>query len=471
MGVLRSTLSLLLSSSISRVANLISLTLYARVLGAEVVGHYFLFLTVTLITATVSDFGIAGALEKRVSEETRPEDILCSTIFLKIISTISVLLVIHTLLRAEVGNFIGLDVFIAVLAGVIGREGGRIAIFLLRGELQVEMSAVVQGTRSLFTSIVGILVVLSGLGVRELIWVYVLGWYLVIIFGAYARNTGLGSLNRCSMRSIYSYSKYNYINSFGGQLYSWFDLAVIGFFLTASEVAIYEYAWRISSIVLMTTMAVTNSVFPYISSWNSEENISRITSATSDAVTFSLFFSIPAFFGVLSVSDEILELVFGSEFATGAVVLLILTLEKILYSSYAVLSRSLAGMDRVRPTAYATLLTAIVNVCLNIVLVTRFGIEGAAVATTLSVLLNLLLHYGLIRSELDMTIELSDPLLLTVCSALMFALTTTVKNHIGVSNLAELAFVISLAVIVYGVMTYTVPTLRTSIWKQLLRSG
>jgi len=85
------------------------------------------------------------------------------------------------------------------------------------------------------------------------------------------------------------------------------------------------------------------------------------------------------------LAPDLLGLLFGSEYRSGAIVLILLMAEKVIRSIQLITDKVLQGLDLANLSAKATVLAVVVNAALNMLLVPLMGIDGAGLATLLSV--------------------------------------------------------------------------------------
>ena len=88
--------------------------------------------------------------------------------------------------------------------------------------------------------------------------------------------------------------------------------------------------------------------------------------------------------GTLIPFAKLLPLVFGEQFRDSVVALQLLSPAAIAVSTGCASGALLNLQDNRRVLAFRTLIGAVVNIILNAVLIPRYGINGAAVATTIS---------------------------------------------------------------------------------------
>jgi len=241
------------------------------------------------------------------------------------------------------------------------------------------------------------------------------------------------------------------------------DVAVIGFFLTQSHVAVYEVAWRVTAVVILLSNAIAATIFPQVSQWHGEEAIERIEELLPKAIAPSLFLVIPAFFGTLLLSGDILGLIFGSEYAAGWLVLITLMGEKLLQAVHVILGRSLQAINQPGLAAKAGVVAMILNLILNLVLVWQYGIVGAAIATAVSFIVNSLLHARYLSRFVSIHIPYRQIAGSIAASIGMVIVILSVQSVVVIDTLPRLFAVVALGAAVYGAFAFAFRSLRTLI--------
>lgn len=391
MNIARSSLKLFVANVTGAGVQFLGITLFARELGASQMGVFFLFQALLGMIAIPADFGVRGAVEKRISEGGASGAYLSSAIVLKSVP-ITVIIGGILLLQPFINNYVGARVATPLAGAIILQEMAKLAVVVLKGELRVGETAVLNVTRHVTWTGGGLLLVNYGLEAEAMIYSLLAGLGIMMVWGWYKTSVSLGKPSVNHARSLFDYSKYSVVSSIGGYFYSWMDVAIIGLFLTQADVGAYEVAWRVTAITMLFSNAIAATVFPQISQWDAENETNRIKSVIRNSITPSLLLTIPAFFGVLVLSRNILGLIFGPEFTAASIVLIILMGEKVLQSVHVILGRSLQAINQPDLAAVATTVSVLVNLILNIILIYLFGIVGAAVATTISFAINTLLH-------------------------------------------------------------------------------
>jgi len=432
MSIVRSSIKLFTAKSLNAALQFIGIIYFARELGAASMGTYFLYEALIGMLAIPADFGLRGSVEKRISEGTDPGEYLSSVIIAKSLPLLSIVL-LTSIFWQEINSYLGGRLYIFIAIGLVLREIAFLSIFVLRGELRVGETASLHLLKQFSWLAVGIILVHNGYDELALIFGYIVGLIMMLVVGWYKCSISLSKPSIPHLKSLLDFGKYHIISSVGGYIYSWMDVAILGFFVSSSLIGAYEVAWRVTIPVLFISNSISISSFPQISQWDSKGVDSRISTLVSDSLIPSTILAIPSFFGVLLLSNEILSFTFGEQYAVASVVLIILMAEKVPQSLHKIFGRALLGIGYPDKAAVSTIVSIIANFLLNIVLINIYGIVGAAIATTVSYLLNTVLTVYFLSGHINVKIPRSEFLWMIFSSVCMYVTIkiSSIYYHIG----------------------------------------
>lgn len=468
MNIARSSIRIFAARTASSLIAFLGIAFFARELGSFQMGVFFLFRAMLGMIAIPVDLGISSGVNKRLSQGESPGSTLSTAIFLKILLLLPFVVGI-ILLQGPINNYLGANLALLLAVALVLHESAELTMQVLRGEFRVGETAGPVFARKFGSVSVGAVLVSMGAGVRGIIYGLFTGLVVMLAWGAWKSSTSLDSPSLGHARSLFDYSKYAFVSSIGVYFYSWIDVAIIGLFLTQSDVGVYEIAWRVTTVVILFSSSIATTIFPQVSQWDARDVTERIESLLSETIAAALFVAIPAFFGVVVFSKEILELSFGAEYTTGWLVLITLTGEKVVQSVHNIISRSLQGIDRPDLAAKAVSISLVLNFILNIILVFEYGIMGAAVATAISFIVNSALH----AYYLSRFVSIRIPYIrIGGCVAASFGMGIIlyiVKSTVLISSLPILLLVIGLGMTVYIGIALVIPPSRAIILENIRR--
>lgn len=470
MDLIRSSVKIFLARFIGSVISFLAITIFSRELGASPLGTYYPFLALMGLLAIPSDFGIRSAVEKRLSEREEAGSYLGSAILLKIPPLIIVAIII-SLAERPINQYLGSNLSHLLIVVLFVREAAQLSLFVLRGELRVGETAIVEMLRPLGWLGVGYAFYTQGYGVKGLIYGYLAGVTAMLIVGWWKVSTPVALPTIQQARSLLEYGRYSVISSIGTYFYSWMDVAMLTLFVTLgiastrSEIGAYENAWRLSLFIIIFSQAISTVIFPQISRWDAEEAIDRIEATIPKALFPALLIVVPAFIGTVVLAKAILRLLFGPEFVVAWLVLIILVGEKIIQAIHVILGRCLQAVDRPDLAAYATIVAVFINLVLNIILIWHFGIVGAALATTISFAANTYLHAYYLRRFIDIRFPTHVAAWSVGAAAVMGISVFWLKSQIAMDSMIDLVLIILFGVIVYVPLALAYTPIRVEVRK------
>ena len=468
MNLARSSIRVFVASTASSLVVFLGITFFARELGSHQMGVFFLFQALLGMLAIPADFGIGSGVTKRISEGESAGSVVSTAILLKILLLLPFLVGILSF-RAPINEYLGAELAHYLVLGLVLQESAKLTIQVLKGELRVGETAGPTFSRKIVYVAVGAVLVVMGSGVQGIIYGLLAGFVTMLVWGAWKSSTSLSSPSLEHARSLFDYSKYAFISSVGGYFYSWMDVAIIGFFLTQSEVGVYEIAWRVTAVIMLFSTSIATTIFPQVSQWNADDATERIEAMLSEAIAPALFVAIPGFLGVILFSREILGFVFGPEYTAAWLVLIILMGEKVVQSVHIILGRSLQGIDRPDLAAKAGLVAMALNLVLNVVLVLEYGIVGAAIATAVSFVVNSLLHAYYLSKFISIRIPYARIGGCTAASLGMALVLYVVASVVAISSFPRLMLIILLGVVIYSGFVLVIPASRGVILNNIRR--
>jgi O-antigen/teichoic acid export membrane protein len=169
-------------------------------------------------------------------------------------------------------------------------------------------------------------------------------------------------------------------------LISHIDILMIGYFLESSDVGIYSVAVRIAGMGVF-LLSASNTIFgPTISELTEKKQFYTLEKLLKSITKIIFVFSLNFLLFVLIYNQEILT-IFGQEYIVGGIVLIILTFGQFINASVGPTGTILIMSGKQNYEVFNSIAICIMNIILNIILIPRFGIEGAAVATASSIVI------------------------------------------------------------------------------------
>lgn len=452
MNTTSSTSRLFAARSAGAILVFVGVTVYARILGPTEIGSFFLFQALVGILSIPANFGINPAVAKRISEGDETGTVMTTAFLLKGLPIFVVSVFIFTF-SSHINNYIGVDASLLLILGIIFQELSRIIMKTIEGELRVGETSIIRFIDRSFWVISGGVFVLFGFGAKGIIYGLLIGKLAGFFVGYIRTNTTITWPSFKIAKSLFQFSKFSLVTNLGGYVYNWMDILLLGAILGQTAVGVYEVVWRVTGVVILFSSSLSTSIFPEISRLNAKSNYERIEQIITQSITPSLYFIIPAFFGVIFLGEEILTLVFGSSYSSGWVILIILMVDKIAQGIQLVLGKALQAIDKPDQAAIASVSSIVVNILLNLLLISRWGIVGAAVGTVIASFTNDILHYRYLLKHVSVKFPFKHLGWCFFSSIMMSAVLYYITINFEISNIPTLIAVIFIGACVYMMAT------------------
>lgn len=167
---------------------------------------------------------------------------------------------------------------------------------------------------------------------------------------------------------------------------NWADTLVLGYFKTSEVVGLYSGAVPLAHLILIALASMGFIYVPIASQLYSQNLVSELK-RTYQVVTKWIFsVSLPLFLLLFLFPETVLSFFFGTGYAEAGWALRILSLGLVCHTFLGTNGMTLLVMGKTRLLMWANLLAAGLNVTLNIILIPRWGITGAATASLVSYL-------------------------------------------------------------------------------------
>jgi len=227
------------------------------------------------------------------------------------------------------------------------------------------------------------------------------------------------------------------------------DRYVIGYFMGASAVGIYSASYGLGSLLAFFYAPLSGTLFPAIVKSYENNKIPEVKTYLRYSLKFFLMFAIPSFFGLSILSKSLLVTLATSEFAEAYMVISIVALATLLFYCSSITINVLAVFKETREAGIIHGVSASINVILNIALVPRIGIVGAAIATLITFMVHLIIVSKMSFKRLSYRID-SKFIGKSVVASIPMAFVVWKLNPYGAINILVS---IGVAVVIYfGVM-------------------
>jgi O-antigen/teichoic acid export membrane protein len=231
----------------------------------------------------------------------------------------------------------------------------------------------------------------------------------------------------------------------------WLDTLLLGIYRPSDEVGVYQVATRLVALATLGSVPIASAFAPRITRMIQRQDWVNLSAAYGATTTWSTRLAVPGLALCLVVPGPLLGL-FGAQYTTAAAVTVILVVGKLVEAATGPCGMVLNMSSRVGLNATNNVVALAVNIGLNVLLIPRFGLVGAAIAWSVSLVLVNLARLIEVRATIGLRLfepEAGKAIAAVVPGALLAWLVVVLVD----SPLVELALTTVLVVGGYAVIT------------------
>jgi len=256
-----------------------------------------------------------------------------------------------------------------------------------RVDYQVGLNEIAEKVIRLLTTF---LLVYLGLGVMGATYSYLVSAFLVCILSIFILEKRVFPIFDRTIKSaphLRELANYSFPVMFAAImvfLIVWTDTLMLGYFRTASEVGIYNAAHSTAALIFILPAGIISLFLPIVMGFYSRKKYNQIKKFHKTVSRWIFFFNFPVFLVMAIFPSQIIRIIFGKEYAAAALPLVILVAGYILYSLTYTSTNILSMAKKTKLILIITIILAGSNILLNFLLIPPYGVNGAAVATSVS---------------------------------------------------------------------------------------
>lgn len=431
----------------------ISTMLFSHILGKDLMGVYYLFLTYFGIFNMLGDAGFGGAAVKRISEGKDQNEYLSAYVTLRLL-----LIIVSTLILLTVSPFFvdlkDYNLVPWIIAALTAAFFAHTITMGVYGLGHVGIHNIANGCNELVRILIQIITVLLGYSLFGLYAGYIIG---IIVSGLLCIKYFTFRPARFGMRhfkSLLTYSVWIFLISSGSLTFSYADTIFIGYFMENGDVGVYRVALQLTTLATFATIAIAPTLTPKFSNWSANGDFSLIPAILTRSITYGLLLAVPTAAGGILLSERLLYFFYGADFAAGGIACGILLLLQIANVFLVFLGTTLGAIDHARQSFYATAIAAICNVALNLLLIPVIGIEGAAVSSLICISLNVLLLRYFLQKYVPVHIDLRAASRIVLSALLMAVFILIYMQFVPLTNVFFVLLAVAIGAFIYFIALF-----------------
>ena len=200
------------------------------------------------------------------------------------------------------------------------------------------------------------------------------------IFGKYKLKKQIKLKTR---KEFISYSWPIMFTTIIASVFYWIDSFSIGYFKTALEVGFYNAAVPIALLMMVAPELFMQLFFPLINKEFSRKNIEVVKQLSQQVGKWIFIINLPIFLLIILFPGAIINILFGSTYLIAENALRILAFGFFVFSIFIISGNLLGMVGKSKLALMNMIIASIINIILNAMLVPRYGINGAAISTSI----------------------------------------------------------------------------------------
>jgi stage V sporulation protein B len=203
------------------------------------------------------------------------------------------------------------------------------------------------------------------------------------------------------LQKITSFGFAAFLISLGNMIIGYLDTIVLTYFRPLSEVGIYNVVLPTVIIIGFLSRSISQVFFPMVSEFKAKNLYEELNQGISLLHNYSLLIVIPLAVTMFVFPEFIISLLFGQEYLGGALAMRILSIGVIFFTIGTIDQSIISGIGKPRTVTKIVLIASIFNIVANVMLIPVWGMNAAALTTTISYFLIM----GLTLSSLNKNLK------------------------------------------------------------------
>lgn len=395
--MIKHTLNYLFGKGLPGIINFIAIAVYTRILSPDEYGVYVLVLsTVTLINTTFFHWLRLGLLRFNQKYSNEYKNNFLSSIAVIFVSLLLLFVTLGMVSYFFVPSNDGiLTIWFLGALLLITQSIFDLFTEYLRSELLSKTYGIIMGIKVTTSLVFSIVFIYLGMGSKGIILGLACGIITSLIFFMPRALSGIKVIfiDKEIIKEIVNYSfPFIAMLSMEAVIFST-DRFLIGWMIGAKETGLYSVSYDLAKQILMMIMIIINlAAYPLVVKALEQSGVQACRKQLEKNTTYLLLFSVPAMVALVVLSNPITSIFLGEEFRNQAAPIFALVAIAIFLQGFKMFYFDLAFQlgKNTKLQIIPVVLAAVVNIFLNIILIPKYSINGAAYSTIISYILSIM---------------------------------------------------------------------------------
>jgi len=457
--VAKNTLIQISGKMISTFLGLFSLALMTRYLGQDGFGEYTTVITFLTFFAVIADLGITlitAQMIGREKDKAKENKILNNLFSLRLVSAILFLaLAPITVVFFPYSATVKLGVVIAAISFIFpAMSQVLVGLFQKRLSMDRVSMAEIASRVILIISVMTAIEMNSGLnGILVATIISAASSFIFHYFFSLKFTTIKFAFDLSLWKSILTKSWPLMITIVLNLIYLRADTLILSVFRSSGEVGLYGAAYKIIDVLTTLPFMFAGITLPILTAYWLEKNHKGFKNMLQKSFDFMAIIAIPLVIGAQFLSDPIMTVVAGEDFAGSGIILRVLIFSVAAIFLGTIFSHAVVAIEKQREVIGFYLFTAITSLVAYLYLVPKYSYFGAAGVTIYSEILiacfSLYFVFKHTKFLPDLTVALKSLLATAIMAIVIYSLPIQYQSTLG-----GLIIVLILAVLIYGISLY-----------------
>lgn len=248
------------------------------------------------------------------------------------------------------------------------------------------------------------------------------------------------------------------------------DIVFLNYFSNNYEVGIYTPPSRLVKIILILVTSLGTVLIPKLSSYIKQGKLEESKKIISKSLRFIFLTTFPISFLLVCLSNEIIFVFAGEQFANSSNLLILLTPIIILIGLSNIFSfQILVPSNRENKLMKAVIIGAFVSVILNYALIPEFKSKGAAYSILITELIITILTFYFAKQEMKFILPFKSIVQYFLLSILIIPISYLFHTFLNGISYLIVTSIFSLFVYIFGLFIFKDTFFLNNIWNPVLK--
>ncbi len=183
------------------------------------------------------------------------------------------------------------------------------------------------------------------------------------------------------------------------------DIWIVNYYLSTVDSGYYFAASAIAQVPYFVFLGISATLLPALSAQLSKGNVAKSEIIIKDSLKYFLLFSLPLALLISIYSEDIAVFIYSEDFVNCGSILNILVWGVILISFLYILTNIINADHRPKTSLIIVFFSVVFDFTLNVILIPKWGVLGAAVSTTIAAGLGVVIAFVVVLKKFRLLLE------------------------------------------------------------------